>query len=100
MINTSMKRIVDYTKVIEKENEQLRKGRKKKEQFLTMTPKDATIIDYTEHSLGKGSEAKAAAYVYMKRNDNNEETFGVGVNSNITLASIKAVFSALNRLYK
>ena len=47
MINTSMKRIVDYTKVIEKENEQLRKGRKKKEQFLTMTPKDATIIDYT-----------------------------------------------------
>ena len=61
---------------------------------------DTTIIDYTEHSLGKGSEAKAAAYVYMKRNDNNEETFGVGVNSNITLASIKAVFSALNRLYK
>ena len=60
---------------------------------------DTTIIDYTEHSLGKGSEAKAAAYVYMKRNDNNEETFGVGVNSNITLASIKAVFSALNRLY-
>ena len=36
----------------------------------------------------------------MKRNDNNKETFGVGVNSNITLASIKAVFSALNRLYK
>lgn len=61
---------------------------------------DTTIIDYTEHSLGKGSEAKAAAYVYMKRNDNNKETFGVGVNSNITLASIKAVFSALNRLYK
>ena len=61
---------------------------------------DTTIIDYTEHSLGKGSEAKAAAYVYMKRNDNNKETVGVGVNSNITLASIKAVFSALNRLYK
>ena len=61
---------------------------------------DTTIIDYTEHSLGKGSEAKAAAYVYMKRNDNNKETFGVGVNSNITLASVKAVFSALNRLYR
>ena len=61
---------------------------------------DTTIIDYTEHSLGKGSEAKAAAFVYMKSNDNNKETFGVGVNSHITLASIKAVFSALNRLYK
>lgn len=58
------------------------------------------IIDYAEHSLGKGSEAKAAAYVQMKRWDNGEETFGVGVDSNITLASIKAVFSAINRLYK
>lgn len=57
------------------------------------------ILDYAEHSLGKGSEAKAAAYVNMKREDNNVETFGVGVDSNITLASIKAVFSALNRLY-
>ena len=59
-----------------------------------------TILDYEEHSLGKGSEAKAAAYVNMKRLDNNKETFGVGVDSNITMASIKAVFSAVNRLYR
>ncbi|MGL5380797.1 2-isopropylmalate synthase [Clostridium sp.] len=58
------------------------------------------IIDYAEHSLGKGSEAKAAAYVQMTRCDNSIETFGVGVDSNITVASIKAVFSAINRLYK
>lgn len=58
------------------------------------------ILDYTEHSLGKGSEAKAAAYVCLERNDNKKKTFGVGVNSNITLASVKAIFSALNRLYK
>lgn len=61
---------------------------------------DTSIIDYTEHSLGKGSEAMAASYVQMKRNDNGKETFGVGVNSNITVASFKAIFSALNRLYK
>lgn len=60
---------------------------------------DVSIEDYAEHSLGKGSEAMAASYVKIKRNDNNKETYGVGVNSNITLASIRAVFSALARLY-
>lgn len=61
---------------------------------------DVHILDYTEHSLSKGSEAKAAAYVQMERGDNKAVTFGVGVDSNITLASIKSIFSALNRLYK
>ena len=61
---------------------------------------DTCILDYAEHSLGKGSQAMAASYVKMKRNDTGAETFGVGVNSNITIASIKAVFSAINRLYK
>lgn len=60
---------------------------------------DTRIIDYKEHALSTGSEAKAAAYVYMERNDTHEKTFGVGVNSNITRASIKSIFSALNRLY-
>lgn len=58
------------------------------------------ILDYAEHSLGKGSQAQAASYVKMSRLDTGKETYGVGVNSNITLASIKAVFSAINRLYK
>ncbi len=60
---------------------------------------DTTVLAYSEHSLGNGSEANAAAYIHMKRNDNGTETFGVGVSSNITLASVKAIFSALNRLY-
>ena len=60
---------------------------------------DVSIIDYKEHSLGAGSEAEAAAYVYMSRNDIHKNTFGVGVDSNITRASIKSVISALNRLY-
>ena len=60
---------------------------------------DVSIIDYKEHSLGAGSEAEAAAYVYMSRNDIHKKTFGVCVDSNITRASIKSVISALNRLY-
>lgn len=60
---------------------------------------NASVIDYSEHSLSVGSEAKAAAYVCIKRHDNDNKTFGVGVDSNITLASIKAIFSAINRLY-
>ena len=35
----------------------------------------------------------------MSRNDTNKKTFGVGVDSNITRASIKSIISALNRLY-
>lgn len=57
------------------------------------------IIDYTEHALSTGSEAKAAAYVYMERNDIEKKIFGVGVDSNITRASIKSMISAINRLY-
>ena len=60
---------------------------------------DIKIIDYTEHALSTGSEAKAAAYVYMERNDAEKKTFGVGVDSNITRASIKSMISAINRLY-
>ena len=59
-----------------------------------------SIMDYKEHALSKGSEAEAAAYVYMKRNDIDKKTFGVGVDSNITRASIKSIISAINRLYK
>ena len=57
------------------------------------------IIDYTEHAMSTGSEAKAASYVYMERQDNFNKTFGVGVDSNITRASIKSMMSAINRLY-
>ncbi len=58
------------------------------------------IIDYTEHAMSTGSEAKAASYVYMERLDGNRRTFGVGTDSNITRASIKSMMSAINRLYK
>lgn len=56
------------------------------------------ILDYTEHALREGSNAQAAAYIHMIDTDNKKTTFGVGISSNITRASIRAIFSAINRL--
>ena len=56
------------------------------------------ILDYSEHALGEGSDAKAAAYIHILDVETKRETFGVGISSNITRASIRAIFSALNRL--
>ena len=84
----------EFTSVVNGPIDSLKKALIKSELINT------SILDYAEHSMGEGSEAKAAAYVNMKRIDNGEETFGVGVDSNITTASMKAVFSAINRLYK
>ena len=64
------------------------------------TGADVSILDYTQHSLGEGSKARAAAYICMRDEKTGKTTFGVGVSSNITRAGIKAVFSALNRLAK
>jgi 2-isopropylmalate synthase, yeast type len=56
------------------------------------------ILDYNEHALGGGENAQAAAYIHMLNMESGKTTFGVGVSSNITRASIRAIFSALNRL--
>ena len=61
---------------------------------------DISIVDYTQHSLGEGSKARAAAYICMRDENSGKVVHGVGVSSNITRAGIKAVFSALNRLEK
>lgn len=59
---------------------------------------DTKILDYTEHALSEGSNAKAAAYIQVLDRATGKASFGVGVSSNITRASIRAIFSALNRL--
>jgi 2-isopropylmalate synthase len=56
------------------------------------------VLDYTEHALGGGAGAQAAAYIHMLDMTTSKTTFGVGVSSNITRASIRAIFSAMNRL--
>lgn len=56
------------------------------------------ILDYSEHALCEGANAQAAAYIHMMNQKNKKVTYGAGVSSNITRASIRAIFSAMNRL--
>lgn len=56
------------------------------------------VLDYEEHALQSGSNSQAAAYIHMLDSDSGKVTYGVGVSSNITRASIRALFSAVNRL--
>lgn len=56
------------------------------------------VLDYDEHALKSGSNAQAAAYIHMLDTESGNVTYGVGISSNITRASIRAIFSAVNRL--
>ncbi|SCX78779.1 2-isopropylmalate synthase [Lachnospiraceae bacterium XPB1003] len=60
--------------------------------------KKIKILDYEEHALQSGSNSQAAAYIHMLNSDTGETTYGVGVSSNITRASVRAIFSGFNRL--
>ncbi|MCM1253888.1 MAG: 2-isopropylmalate synthase [Clostridium sp.] len=59
---------------------------------------DVKILDYEEHALQSGSNSQAAAYIHLLDVDSGRVTYGVGVSSNITRASVRAIFSAVNRL--
>jgi 2-isopropylmalate synthase len=54
------------------------------------------VVSYSEHSLGAGAEAKAVSYIQIKM-ARGSAFFGAGIDTNIELASIKAIVSALNR---
>jgi 2-isopropylmalate synthase len=56
------------------------------------------VLDYEEHALQSGANSQAAAYIHMLNADDGSVTYGVGVSSNITRASVRAIFSAINRL--
>ncbi len=57
------------------------------------------ILDYTEHALTSGSAAKAVSYIHLLDVKSGRTAYGVGISSNITRSSIRAIFSALNRLF-
>jgi len=59
---------------------------------------DIKILDYEEHALQSGSNSQAAAYIHLLDSNTGHVTYGVGVSSNITRASVRAIFSAINRL--
>ncbi|MSU66181.1 MAG: 2-isopropylmalate synthase [Opitutus sp.] len=55
------------------------------------------VLSYAEHSLGVGSEARAVSYIQIKT-ARGHTLFGAGIDTNIELASIKAIVSAINRV--
>ena len=57
------------------------------------------LLSYSEHSLGRGADTSAIAYIQIK--DSRGHTFfGAGTNTSIELASLKAIVSAINRSLK
>jgi 2-isopropylmalate synthase len=54
------------------------------------------IANYSEHALSAGETASAIAYIQIKH-ANGKPRWGAGVDTNIELASVRAVLSALNR---
>ncbi|GGY42146.1 2-isopropylmalate synthase [Pseudoduganella albidiflava] len=64
--------------------------------FVDALGLDIKLMDYHEHAIGHGANAKAACYVEL-RLDNGPTLFGAGIDSNIVTASFKAVLSAVNR---
>ena len=56
------------------------------------------VADYSEHAIGHGADAQAAAYVECRTAD-GRTVFGVGMDSDIATASVRAVLSAANRAH-
>jgi len=60
---------------------------------------DFTVDDYHEQAIGKGADAQALAYVPLKLAGNGV-IFGVGADSNIDQAAVRAIVAGLNRIAK
>ncbi|NTV24974.1 MAG: 2-isopropylmalate synthase [Chlorobiaceae bacterium] len=65
--------------------------------MVSQTGLDFHVDEYAEHAIGHSSDALAIGYIRISCND-GRMACGSGVDSNISLASIKAIISALNRL--
>ena len=60
---------------------------------------DFSVDDYHEQAIGKGADAQALAYVPLKLSGNGV-IFGVGADSNIDQAAVRAIVAGLNRIAK
>lgn len=57
---------------------------------------DFQVEAYSEHALGRGSDARAIAFIGLKTGD-GEVIYGAGIHENVNIAAITAMVSALNR---
>ena len=55
------------------------------------------LVDYNEHAIGHGADAAAAAYIEIEVNGGGGTLFGAGIDTNIVMASLRAITSAANR---
>ena len=58
---------------------------------------DFSVDEYAEHAIGHSADSRAIAYIRI-REAGGRDSIGAGIDSNISLASIKAVLSAVNRI--
>lgn len=58
---------------------------------------DLDIVSYEEHAIGTGADARAAAYVECRR-PAGRSVFGVGIDTDVGAASVKALLSAANQV--
>ncbi len=65
--------------------------------FIRESGLNFSVDEYAEHAIGRSAGALAIAYIKIGCAD-GRVSFGAGIDSNISLASIKATVSALNRL--
>ncbi len=66
------------------------------EALVAGLPVSVEIMDFHEHAISSGTNAKAAAYIELRVNG-GRALYGVGIDENLTTASFRALFSALNR---
>ncbi|MDB5945508.1 MAG: leuA, partial [Ramlibacter sp.] len=59
------------------------------------TGESLRVLDYHEHAIGSGANAQAVAYLELRVGD--QTLFGVGIDTNIVSASLKAIVSGLQR---
>lgn len=62
---------------------------------LTQQGVNVRVLDYIEHTMGSGSDANAASY--MELDVAGKVLWGVGIDGDITVASLKAIISGVNR---
>ena len=68
--------------------------------LATQTGARIRVLDYHEHAIGSGADARAVAYLELRIGqigEGGQTRFGVGIDTNIVSASLKAIASAMNR---
>ncbi|PWG63871.1 2-isopropylmalate synthase [Sediminicurvatus halobius] len=67
--------------------------------LLAALDADVRVQHYEEHSMGRGSDARAVCFMELSADGVPGDVYGVGIHPNIVTASIRAVISGINRIW-